>query len=357
MIVGGGLTGLITSILLRTRFPNTSVRLVEKGSFPAGASVKNAGFACYGSVSEILDDISREGEEAAIRRVKERYQGLQQLRYLTHDKDIDYRADGGFEVFSENEEDIYLHSLQAILYLNDLLRGPLGFDPFSETGNPFGIKALPKLIAIAGEAALHSGKLLASLLLQAQELGVITCFGCDVQSIEKASSGWETLTAEGVFQSEKVILTTNGFTHSLLPEEPILPYRGQLVLTAPVPGLSLSGNFHLKQGYFYFRPYQGGILLGGGRHLDRANENTESQEATAVIQDALEELLRTTILPGQSFSIKERWAGTMAFGPQNEKEAIVKEVRPGYYLGARLGGMGVAMAPQVARKMVELSMS
>jgi L-2-hydroxyglutarate oxidase LhgO len=56
-IVGSGIVGLHTAIRLRERFPKAKIILLEKGALPQGASTKNAGFACFGSVSEIIDDL------------------------------------------------------------------------------------------------------------------------------------------------------------------------------------------------------------------------------------------------------------------------------------------------------------
>ena len=47
---------------------------------PQGASTKNAGFACFGSLSEIIDDLKSHSEEEVIQLVKKRVDGLQLLR-------------------------------------------------------------------------------------------------------------------------------------------------------------------------------------------------------------------------------------------------------------------------------------
>jgi hypothetical protein len=46
---------------------------------PQGASTKNAGFACFGSLSEIIDDLKSHSEEGNSTRSK-RWKGLQLLR-------------------------------------------------------------------------------------------------------------------------------------------------------------------------------------------------------------------------------------------------------------------------------------
>ncbi len=56
-IVGSGIVGLHCALALRERFPESKILVLEKGILPQGASTKNAGFACFGSLSEILDDL------------------------------------------------------------------------------------------------------------------------------------------------------------------------------------------------------------------------------------------------------------------------------------------------------------
>ena len=56
-IVGSGIVGLHTALRLRERFPESKILILEKGMLPQGASTKNAGFACFGSISEIVEDL------------------------------------------------------------------------------------------------------------------------------------------------------------------------------------------------------------------------------------------------------------------------------------------------------------
>ena len=63
IVIGGGIIGLQTAIELREREPTASVVLLERGLLPSGASSRNAGFACFGSLTEILGDIEALGEE------------------------------------------------------------------------------------------------------------------------------------------------------------------------------------------------------------------------------------------------------------------------------------------------------
>ena len=52
LIIGSGIVGLNAAIAFKTKYPQAKVVVAERGLLPLGASTKNAGFACFGSVSE-----------------------------------------------------------------------------------------------------------------------------------------------------------------------------------------------------------------------------------------------------------------------------------------------------------------
>ena len=55
-IIGAGIVGYSTAIQIKEKYPNARVLILEKGYLPSGASSKNAGFACFGSPTELFDD-------------------------------------------------------------------------------------------------------------------------------------------------------------------------------------------------------------------------------------------------------------------------------------------------------------
>ena len=63
IIVGAGITGLSTALFYKRRFPKHDVLLLERGFWPAGATTRNAGFACFGSAGELLDDLQQGQDE------------------------------------------------------------------------------------------------------------------------------------------------------------------------------------------------------------------------------------------------------------------------------------------------------
>ena len=68
------------ALTLRERYPNSKILVLEKGILPQGASTKNAGFACFGSISEIIDDLKNHTEQEVMQLIQKRWIGLQLLR-------------------------------------------------------------------------------------------------------------------------------------------------------------------------------------------------------------------------------------------------------------------------------------
>ncbi len=62
-IIGSGIVGLSTAYHLRKKNPEAKIVIIEKGMLPEGASTKNAGFACFGTLSEVLWYLESHSEE------------------------------------------------------------------------------------------------------------------------------------------------------------------------------------------------------------------------------------------------------------------------------------------------------
>jgi gamma-glutamylputrescine oxidase len=359
IVIGAGIVGLSTAIELKQRFPATSVLVLERGLLPTGATTRNAGFACMGSATELLDDLGNRDEAAVTALFAQRKSGLEKLRARFGDQAIGYRADGGHELISERE----LYAIDKLDYLNRLLQPVLGFDAFTlkdEHTDLFGFnrKVVKTLIQNNSEGGLHSGMLMRALLDLSGQLGIEVKTGAHVTSFQEEEQTVR-LSVENPHRSEALQLTadrllicTNAFTRQLLPDVDVTPGRGQVLITEPIAGLRIKGVFHFDQGYYYFRELDGRILFGGGRNLDFQGEATTEIQLNEQIQADLDEQLRTLILPDTPFRVAQRWAGIMAFG--NHKGPIVQAFSDRVYGAFRMGGMGVALGTEVAEQLVRL---
>ncbi|MBK8879311.1 MAG: FAD-binding oxidoreductase [Haliscomenobacter sp.] len=352
-VLGSGIVGLSAAIQLRTAHPGLPVLVLERGPLPAGASTKNAGFACFGSMTELLDDLTHQSEDFVWALVERRYRGLRRLREKLGDLNMRYEPLGGYELFREEEDPVYQACLHAMPEFNRRLKSITGLEETFQMADGhisgMGFHQVRHLVKNTGEGQIHTGAMMKALLRLAREKGVEIMNGFQVTGIRPESNGvWLECNGAGDLFFEKVLVATNGLTRLLLPDLRVSPARNQVLITKPIPGLPFQGSFHYDRGYYYFRNIDGRILLGGGRNLDPEGEKTSDFGTTPMIQDALLRLLNEVILPGREPEVDRWWSGILGIG--EEKSPIVRKLTPNLCVAVRMGGMGVAIGTLVGEE-------
>lgn len=350
VIVGAGIVGLNAAIDLKTTHPNWRIVVLDRGVLPLGASTRNAGFACFGSITELAADLQHHDMNTVMALVALRWQGLQRLRERVGDAALRYVPCGGYELLADTNalarHAPLLKTFNAALH--DLTGLEETFVLRDEAINRLGLGKVKHLVLNRAEGQLHPGEMMRALLRMAQGMGVQVQLGTAVTTLhDEAPHGATVILENGIrLAAERVLVTTNGFTRRLLPAIAVQPARNQVLLTAPIQGLRVRGTFHAHEGYFYFRDVGDRILVGGGRHLAEAEEITDAFGATARIQGALLDFLRETILPQhEDVTIDHRWSGILGVGAQ--KTPIVQMVSPSIGVAVRMGGMGVAIGSMI----------
>ncbi len=355
LIVGAGFTGLFSAIALKRKFPNKRVIVIDRGSLPIGASTRNAGFACFGSPTEILSDIKEMGADKTFSLVEKRWRGLQNLLQICPPDIINYEPVGGNEVFLQNDEEELRKVLDKLDYLNEQLELITGIASVYQIDksqlNCFS-NDVKMIIHNHLEGQLNSGKLIAYLFAQLRSLDIEYYGGLEIKSIRDSGSEVLLETSNYNIITKQTIIATNAFTKQFYPEIAIIPQRNQILLTKPIADLSWQGNFHLDQGYFYFRNIGNRVLIGGGRHFSAEIEQTDEFGLTENVLGKLKEILSRILLPDRSFEVESVWSGILA--TSNDKNSIVKKVTDRIILAVRLGGMGIAISNLVADEAINL---
>jgi glycine/D-amino acid oxidase-like deaminating enzyme len=351
-IIGSGIVGLSCALNLKKRFPKSKILILEKGRLPQGASTKNAGFACFGSLSEIISDLKSHSEEQVFNLVKDRVDGLQLLRKTLGDKKIGYQNFGGYELFLKKDAHLFQTSIEQSPEINTLLHSIFKDNIFSWEENPYNFNKIePRVSVNKYEGQIDTGKMMEALLYEVYKAGVKIINHCCVEAFSQTGNGVEVKTDAFNLITGHLLIATNGFTTHLLPQ-PVKPARAQVLITKPINDLKIKGTFHLDQGYYYFRNIDNRILFGGGRNLDFKTEETTSFGVTNKIQNELDLILKTIILPNTNVEVESRWSGIMGVGQQ--KRPIVKSISNRVHCGVRLGGMGVAIGSLVGKKLADL---
>lgn len=351
LIIGGGITGYSAAIECKMYRPDIRVGLLEKSNFETTASTKNAGFACFGSVTEMLSDLKRLSEDDFCELVRSRWEGLRLLRQRAGDQYMHFNECGGYEVFRDTES--YEKAAASIPRLNLLLKSIIGPEIFREVDDyrTFGFAGVEGMLVNRYEGQLDPSRMMARLRQVARSLDV-EYYTAQAENIEEKAYEVEVDVGDTVLRANQVIVAVNGLASKFLDLE-VKPARAQVLITEPIEELGWQGTFHYDEGYYYFRNVGERVLLGGGRNLDFKGEETDSQETTDLIQNSLEKLLHEVIVPNREVVISQRWAGTMGVGPV--KEPIVKFVSERVISAVRLGGMGVAIGSLVGSRAAHLA--
>lgn len=351
-VVGSGIVGLHTALRLRERFPERKILVLEKGVLPEGASTKNAGFTCFGSLSEILEDLKNYSEEEVIQLIQKRWSGLQLLRKRLGDATIDFKPYGGYELFLKEDETTYAECLQRLPFVNDILKPLFKTDVFTKEVDRFDFKGIHEyLIFNPFEGQIDTGNMMQAMLKEAHANNILILNQQNVTDFQDTGNGVAIQTNDFTFTSKKVLFATNGFAGKLT-EGAVKPARAQVLITEPIPNLDIKGTFHIDGGYYYFRNIENRILFGGGRNLDFEGETTSEFGLTEKIQQHLDSLLKEVILPNTEYKIAHRWSGIMGLGAH--KKPIVEQLSQNVYCGVRLGGMGVAIGSLVGQELADL---
>jgi len=341
-IVGSGIVGVTAALSYKDRFPTKKVVILERGVLPTGASTKNAGFACFGSITELIADYELHGIDTVLQLLQQRWEGLQKLRERVGDSSLAYQENGGYELLLDTGD----HSdiLRYIPFFNEQVAKVIGVqDTFRvvDVWEQFGFGKRGTIVKNKAEGCLDPGKMMMHLLDLARQKSIQILNGFEVVDFKEKEHCVALTSATFELEAQNVLFATNGFTARLFPDLAIQPARNQVLLTQPIPQLRFKGCFHFEEGYYYFRNIDNRILLGGARNKDKAGETTDEFGETAMIQNSLTSFLKEIVLPNQPFQIEHSWSGILGIGPS--KVPLIQKVSDRIGVAARLGGMGVAI--------------
>lgn len=352
LIIGAGIVGYSTAIHLRKQHPKSKILVIERGYLPSGASSKNAGFACFGSATELTEDLSKFDDSTVWETVKMRWEGLNYLRSLIGDESLKLQINGSWDLITSSDIKLRDQTASKLEYFNKQLNDITGesnvYSIDSNTHQKFGFASIDTSFRNRLEGQIDTASMNKAFYRLTMEQDIMTLFGIEALDIQSNTVS----TNLGEIHAKAIAICTNGFAKQLIPNEDIAPARAQVLITKPIENLPFEGTFHYQMGYYYFRNIDNRILFGGGRNLDFKAEETTEFKTTELIQKKLESLLKEVILPSTPFEIEHRWTGVMGVG--NTKKPIIQHIQDNTYCGVRLGGMGVAIGTLVGKNLAEI---
>ena len=356
VVVGGGILGLSAACSIKERNASLRVTVLERGILPSGASTKNAGFACFGSLTELLADERSLGKEKMLRLVEKRWRGLQRLRSRLGDSAIDFQQHGGYELLTGSELFAIDHLDRMNAMLNPIFKEGI-FSLVDRKIKTFGFAAdtVKSLVFTSLEGQIDTGKMMLALMRKVQSLGVTVYTGANVAAIHPQTDSVDVEINSGteivLMNARRAAVCTNAFLPDLLPTMNVVPGRGQIIATKPIDGLKFRGTFHFDHGFYYFRDFSNRIIFGGGRNKDFDAEATNKFAPNEKILADLKQKLSDVILPDTPFEIDMTWQGIMGFG--ETKLPFIEQTAPNIFAALGCNGMGIALSSVLGDELAE----
>jgi gamma-glutamylputrescine oxidase len=329
VVIGGGVTGCSCALTLAEA--GVHVRLHEAGEIASGASGRNGGFALRGAT--VAYDVAREqlGAERARTLMMLTEQAQSRLEQLAGDA---FRHVGSLRLAIDQAE------RDELRREHDALRAD-GFavEWLDELEPP-----LDELYAGAilhpHDGALQPARWVRRLARRAAESGA------DMREHSP-------ITVDEV-EADVVVVCGDGFTTELLPElgDRVRPTRGQVLVTEPLPTLRYDRPHYARHGWDYWQQLPDGrLVIGGQRDAALAEESTEVDAVTDIVQSHLEALVER--LAGARPRVEGRWSGK--WGTTSDLRPLVGRVpgRDGVWIAGGYSGhgnvLGLACGDLVAR--------
>ena len=361
-IVGAGLVGMSTALALRRLQPEAHIRIVERHPLTDGGSSRNAGFACFGSAGEWLDDLDTLGPAALQSLVRTRAEGLRDLIGLLGENALGLEWSGGWELFSKEEEAAARRATAALDTLNPLLTAELQSALGPIHPNAEGTPALAEDRARASklrahcalhlpwEGMLHTGKMVTAFHAALDAARIQRLHGVTVQRWNPQDHGWQLDTSLGPLHTRQLAICTNGFAADLLPDLDVHPVPNRVLVLRG--GRSIpKGTYHLERGYLYMRTLgPQDVLFGGGRHWGHALPLAGCPDTESTWDAQLEHEAQTWL--GPDAQVTHRWTGWLGVGSTREPQ--VGQSAPGLFHAVRMGGMGVAIGAGIGVRLADL---
>jgi glycine/D-amino acid oxidase-like deaminating enzyme len=291
-IVGGGVTGCSAALALARA--GRRVRLHEARELSGGASGRNGGFALRGGA--MAYDVAREwlGAQQAAAFWRATEAAIDRMAAIDRDA---LRREGSLRLAADAEE------RDELRREHDALRG----DCFAVEWRD----EVPASLDGRFQAAMFhpSDGLVHPVRFVRRLAALAAAAGAEIREYDRVES------LDDV-EADVVLVATDGYPSGLLGslEGLIIPTRGQMIATEPLPEQLFPIPHYGRHGFDYWHQNDEGRLIAGGfRDVDMTSEFTAHEETTAPIQHALDQFAADVV--GWPVQVTHRWAGIFGFVP------------------------------------------
>lgn len=147
------------------------------------------------------------------------------------------------------------------------------------------------------------------------------------------------VTPTGRVGCARTVVAVDGSLECILPElvGRVRSARLQMLATAPTDEISVARPIYCRWGLDYWQQLPDRrVVLGGFRDRGGEGEWTTDSRPSAVVQDALEDFLRSTL--GVHAPVTHRWAAVVSYSTNGLP--VLEEVRPNVFAAGAYSGTG-----------------
>ena len=362
-IVGAGITGTAAALWLARA--GISVRVLEARSIAAAASGRNGGFIANGTTRMYANAIASQGRDAARRAWAFSVANHAYIAAFVQELEdqgwhCDYQRHGSYKLAVSTEELAPILESARLLNEDGWTTQVLQRDELPQRLRKayFGGAYFP------ANAEIQPVRFVTGLARLAEQAGAVFYEASPLITINLNDNGITLTTPQGTLRAQKLILATNAWLPGIGKlvgadwlARCITPTRGQIIATEPVGERILPCPCSADEGYQYWRQLPDGRLVVGGwrNHSPETEFHTYDETPYDGIQQHLDAFVHDSLdLP--DVKIETRWAGIMAFTPDNLPLAGQLPGVNNCYICGGYTGHGNAFAINCARLVSELVM-
>ena len=285
-VVGGGITGCSCALTLAEA--GLRVRLYDEREISGGASGRNGGFALRGGAAPYPVIVEAIGRERAAELWRWTEGAVADVAELAGDA---FRPTGSLRLAADGEETRELDEEYRALRAD-------GFEVEWLDGlEPPLAGRYPAAIFHPPDGVLQPARLVRRVAKRAAKAGV------EIHEHTRVAAAVDT-------GADVVVVATDGYPSGLLGvlEGLIVPTRGQVIATEPIPEKFFEIPHYGRHGFDYWHQRADGrIVAGGFRDVSLQDEFTAEELTTEPVQRALEEFVSSLL--GRAVRVDHRWAG------------------------------------------------
>lgn len=347
LIVGAGLAGS-TAAYFAKQVHGRDVVVTEKRDVGLGASSRNAGFMISGLDTYYHRAIDTYGRDVAREMWALSHQTIAHWREFIKNSPFEVPLDNcGSMLLAESPEEAHELEFAAKALADDKIDIEYySYDPLNR-GYYAGI-----------EQPLDAGVqpyLLAKSILMQSDAELIT--NNELYRIEQVNEDCVRVhTRKYIFEARYVLLCTNAYSPMIDSYfvGKVVPTRAQCLVTEPLEEIPINYCGYSNYGYMYYRTtFDGRLLVGGGRHNFKAEENdTTEDRLNPKVQGYLDDYIKR-YFPDVKVPIAHRWSGIMGFSVDGLPlvGTLPNQSRVGFAVG--FTGHGLAMAAGTVERAVD----